>query len=113
MKKILKYIPHYDEIVSFPYKEDDFITKRIINYYQEYIFGIIECNNYRIRTLDKTIYEYLTNIKFNNFSKKYLEKLEEANDEIDYYNNLDINLPRLYKRFELENIEVISGSRWL
>ena len=113
MKNILKYTLYYDEIVSFPYKEDDFITKRIINYYQEYVFGNIESNNYRIRILDKTIYEYLTNIKFNRYSKKYLEQLESSNDEIDYYNNLDINLPRLYRKFEKENLEVVSGSRWL
>lgn len=113
MKNILKYTPHYDEIVSFPYREDDFVTTRIISYYQEYIFGVIENNNYRIRILDKTIYEYLTNIKFNRYSKKYLEDLESSNDEIDYYNNLDINLPRLYRKFEKESLEVVSGSRWL
>lgn len=113
MKNKLKYVPHYDEIVSFVFKEDDFITKRIINYYQEYIFGSIECNNYRIRILDKSIYEYLYNIKFNYFSKKYLEQLEQSNDNIDYYNNLDINLPKLYRRFEKDSLEKINVCRWL
>ena len=58
MKNILKHAPHYDEIVSVLFKEDDFITKRIINYYQEYLFGVIKSNNYRIRVLDKIIYEW-------------------------------------------------------
>ena len=111
--KTLKYAPHYDEIVSYIFDENDFITKRIINYYQEYLLGTIKCNNYRIRSLDKTIYEYLNNIKFQSYVYEYLEELEDSNDGIDYYNNLDINLPKLYRSFEKESLEVISSTRWL
>ena len=113
MKKTLKYALHYDEIVSFVFKEDDFITIRIINYYQEYLLGVIKCNNYRIRVLDKTIYEYLTNVKFNKYVTDFLEALENSNDGIDYYNNVDINLPRLYRSFQKDSLEVISSTRWL
>ena len=113
MKNILKYAPNYDEIVSFQFKEDDFITKRIINYYQEYLFGVIKSNNYRIRVLDKIVFEYLTNCKFNIYTKEFLEELEDSNDDIDYYNNLDINLPRLYRSYEKDSLEVISSARWL
>lgn len=113
MKDSLKYAPHYDEIVSFVFSEDDFITKRIINYYQEYLLGSIKQTNYRIRNLDRTIYEYLKNIKFNKYVKDYLETLESSNDGIDYYNNLDINLSKLYKKFEKYSLEIISGTRWL
>lgn len=113
MKEILKSAPYYDEIISFIFNEDDFITKRIINYYQEYLFGVIKCNNYRIKVLDKTIYEYLTNSKFNKYAKEFLENLEQSNDDIDYYNNLDINLPRLYRMYEKNSLLVVSNSRWL
>ena len=113
MKEILKNAPYYDEIISFSFNEDDFITKRIINYYQEYLFGVIKCNNYRIRVLDKTIYKYLTNSKFNKYAKEFLENLEESNDDIDYYNNLDINLPRLYRMYEKNSLLVVSSARWL
>jgi len=113
MKNILKYAPHYDEIVSFVFNEDDFITKRIINYYQEYLLGVLNCNNYRIRSLDNTIYQYLNNIKFNKYVLNFLENLEDSNEDIDYYNNLDINLPKLYKRFEKESLEIVSSTRWL
>ena len=113
MKNTLKYAPHYDEIVTFVFKEEDFITKRIINYYQEYLFGVIKSNNYRIRILDKIIYEYLSNSKFNKYVTDFLEELEDSNDNIDYYNNLDINLPRLYRRYEKDSLELISSARWL
>lgn len=113
MKETLKCAPHYDEIISFNFKEDDFITERIINYYQEYLFGIIKSNNYRIRVLDKIIYEYLTNSKFNRYAKEFLENLEVSNDDIDYYNNLDINLPRLYRMYEKNSLLVVSSTRWL
>lgn len=113
MKNVLKYTPHYDFIVAFVFSEDDFITKRIINYYQEYVVGIIKCNNHRIRALDRSVYEYLQNIKFNKYVKDFLEELEESNDNIDYYNNLDINMPKLYRNFEKNSLEIVSGNRWL
>lgn len=113
MKNTFKYSPHYDEIVSYVFNEDDFITKRIINYYQEYLLGVIKCNNYRAKNLDQAIYEYLNNLKFYKYVQEYLENLEYSNEGIDYYNNLDINLPKLYKNFERDSLEIVNGTRWL
>ena len=113
MKSTLKYAENYDEIVTFLPKEEDFITRRIINYYQEYLFGVIECNNYRIRTLDRTIYEYLTNFKFNKYVKDFFKELEDSNEEFDYYNNLDINLPKLYRNYLKDGLNLVSSTRWL
>lgn len=113
MKNALKYAPHYDSIVSFIFNEDDFITKRIISYYQEYLLGVIKCNNYRVRALDRTIYEYLTDKKFNKYVINFLLELEDSNSDIDYYNNLDINLPKLKRKYEKDNLELISNARWL
>lgn len=113
MKTTLKYAPHYDEIVAFIFNEDDFISRRIIEYYQEYLVGTIKSNNRRVRTLDKVVYEYFYNIKFNKYVHDYLEALEDSNEGIDYYNNLDINLPKLYKNFEKNSLEIINGTKWL
>lgn len=113
MKNTLKYAPHYDEIVGTIFSEEDFISKRIIDYYQEYLVGTIKSNNRRVRNLDKVVYEYFYNIKFNKYAHDYLEELEDSNDGIDYYNNLDINLPKLYKFFEKNSLELVNGTKWL
>ncbi len=113
MKNTLKYASNYDEIISFIFDEEDFITKRIINYYKEYLLDTKGSDNKCIRELDESVYEYLTDNKFNIFVTNYLEELEESNDDIDYYNNLDINLPKLYKRFKSDSLNTISSTRWL
>ena len=112
MKKLLKYALNYDEIINFTFKKEDFITQRIIKYYQEYLFRKVGCTSYRIKLLDKTIYEYLTNFKFNNYVKKYLKEIDDSDYEFCYYDNLDINLPKLYKNYENENL-YLSNTRWL
>ena len=112
MRDRLKYALHYNEIVSFEYDENDFITKRIINYYRSYLFEEPNCNNYHIKNLDKVVYEYFINYKFNKYAKDYLEELELSYDNIDYYNNLDINLPKLYKKYK-ESLDLVSTTRWL
>lgn len=113
MKKSLKYATYYDDIVCCVFEEEDFITKRIINYYQEYLLGINKCNNYRVRALDKAVYEYLKNLKFNRFVREYLNELEDSNDNIDYYENLDVNLPKLLKQYEKSSETCADTCRWL
>ena len=41
------------------------------------------------------------------------KKIKHILENIDYYNNLDINLPRLYRSYEKDSLEVISSARWL
>lgn len=113
MRNSLKYATYYDEIVCCVFEEEDFITKRIIDYYQEYLLGTIKCNNYRVRALDKAVHAYLKNLKFNKFVKEYLNALEDSNDNLDYYDNLDVNLPKLLKKYEKSIVLIGSSSKWL
>lgn len=112
--KALKCTPNYNEIINYNFDENDFVSQRIINYYQEFIFGnLYKPQPKKIRLFDKLVDEYIKNDRFYRYVQFYLKELELSNGNMDYYENLDENLENLYKEFEKNNLSKVVSTKWL
>lgn len=108
----LNNLLNYERITSFVFDKDDFVSERIITFYQEYLFsGIYKPSAKNIKLIDEIIGEYTKKTKFYDFVKKKLTALELTNSDIDYYHNLDVNLKKMYKEFN--NQIQVSNTKWL
>ncbi|MDD2434780.1 MAG: hypothetical protein PHO63_00820 [Bacilli bacterium] len=112
--KVLKYSPNYNDIVNYNFDEDDFVSQRIINYYQEYLFGnIYKPQLKKIKVFDKIVWEYIKNDQFYQYVQYYLKELELSNSDLDYYEHLDRNLEKLYKDFDKNSLKKVVSTKWL
>ena len=96
---------NYDKIVNFLYEENDAITKKIIESYQEYIFSIK--NNKCKKNIDKVLSEYILKENFYKYVK------ENFDNEV-LYSTYDIVIKKIsmcYKNYY--DTYTIKNSRWL
>jgi len=66
-KIILKHCPNFYRINSFDFDEEDYITLKILNIYEDYIFNIDETNEEelkRIEDLDYVLSKYIDDYLF-------------------------------------------------
>lgn len=79
VNKILSNCPHYDDIVGYEYKDDDTLSKALIDWYKELIFAIdgkSEKELKIINVLDKSLYLYTKDHRY----KKELKKIITVED---------------------------------
>jgi hypothetical protein len=64
--KILTCCSHFDEIVNYDFLEDDVFTKKIIQYYQDFVFNVDEREDSLnlIKQLDEAVYKYMEDYHF-------------------------------------------------
>ncbi len=112
--KVLKCTPNYNEITNYNFDENDFVSQRIINYYQEFIFGnLYKPQPKKIKLFDKLVGEYIKDDKFHQYVQFHLKELELSNSNIDYYESFDENLEILYKEFEKNSLSKVVSTKWL
>lgn len=104
---ILKYCHNYDDIVNFTYDCEDLITKKIINYYKDYILDYSEKseNQNLIELVDIAVNEYIKNPKFYKFFQN------NFNDTIN--NELVYVIINLYQQFKEDEIKDIESTKWI
>lgn len=103
LEEVLNNCFNYDEIINYNIKENDNVTKVLINYYQDYVFL-----NYRetdkIKTLDLIIYEYVKNRDFYNFLQ---DKIKEGS--LPLFDSLE----KSYNEYQSDSIRKIDKSIWI
>lgn len=107
MIKEIKYSPNYDKIVNFLYEDNDEISKKIIESYQEYIFNIK--NKKCKENIDSVLNNYTDKGDF----YKYVQDYFNSHDLYETYNNIIIILNKLYKEYEEAKLKTIKNVRWL
>lgn len=104
---IFKNCHHYDDIVNFDYNKEDFISKKIITYYQDYILDSnnkLENQNI-IQLLDNAVNEYVKNPKFYRIVQSAFEDI--ISNELVYI------IVNLYRQFEDDGLKDIENTKWL
>lgn len=108
----LKNTLNYEKITTFVFDKEDFVSERIISFYQEYLFGnIYKPNTQSVKKIDEIIGEFVRKGKFYQFVEEKLIELENSNAGLDYYQNLDKNLKALYK--EYNSVVHVNTTKWL
>lgn len=105
---IEKYSPNYDKIVNFLYEKDDIISKMLIEYYQDYLFGK---NNRNKRKLDSVLDLYTDKSDFYRYVENYFTLYE--NDLFDDSSKVMNKLIKIYDTFESEGLKKVNKARWI
>ena len=105
---VIYSLENYDSIVNYIYKHE-YITEKIIDFYREFVLNDLNSKT-RIISLDKVVYEYLYNDKFNNYIKEEI-KNEEENINSVFFSDIEYNLKKLHKKFL--RLNTLENTRWL
>ncbi len=115
-KKILNCCPNYNEIVNCDFLEDDLFTKKLIEYYQEFIFNIDENNDEqknRVKKLDEAIYKYIADYRFAKTLKNTLDIDVIINNGFSYLEQLMEYIVSFFSEYQEQEIRDICQTRWI
>lgn len=114
-REVLKHCPHFYTIINFEYYSDDFISEKLIDIYEKFIFSTditsIENVN-KIEKLDRILYKYINDYCFREQIKNDIMKIKVQRGE----NLLDVIVSAIIKFFD--NYEVLCSrkvqmTRWI
>lgn len=112
-KEVLSLCPYFDEIINSDFLEDDFLTKKLIEYYQEYVFNNEVENSNLITKLDQAIYKYLNDYQFAKDLKDTLEIDEITSSKFAYIKELMNYIITFYDKYQETDNGTIKNSKWL
>lgn len=104
---IAKLSSTYDEIVNFLYEDNDELSIFLIDCYQKYLSSIKSSKS--IKTIDKTMIEYVKKEEFYKFVKENFD----IEDKYNTFDKIVLYLNKLYKNYEEEKMKKIKSTRWL
>lgn len=115
-KVVFEACPNYDQIINHQMKDQDIRTKRLIHYYEDYIFNINltdeeEIN--KITKLDQIIAEYITDYHLLEYFEKNFERKMKENEEKAYFDELVDTIIELYEQYKLDQITKITTPKWI
>lgn len=115
-KEIVNACKHYYDIVNFEIYEGENIKQNIINMYTDYIFSmdiITKREKEKLAEVDKIVYKFLTDKRFNREMIKELSNLrisKAVTNVIEYVMNKMIEFFEDYKTVYTRNIYI---PRWI
>lgn len=115
-KVVFEACPNYDHIINYQMRDQDINTKRIIHYYEDYIFNINltdEEELQKISKLDQIIYEYITNRRLLEYFEINFERKMQENDEKAYFDELVDTIIELYEQYKKDQITKINTPKWI
>lgn len=114
-KDILVHCPNFYKINGFECSEKDYITKKIIGVYKEYIFSI-SLSDFasvkKIEDLDCALSKYIDDYYFRKEMKVSLKDLKVRRDDNIIQVIVDFIL-RVFERYEDDFTRNIYISRWI
>lgn len=114
-KLILKNCPNFYKIINFEYFEDDFISEKLVEVYENYIFNIslddIEQID-RANRLDSILSKYVDDYLFRKEMKNELLKLTVKKTENVFMAIVNYILT-FFERYEEDATRKIYISRWI
>lgn len=97
--------PHYDEIINFPYENDDVLSAQFIKDYQELVLEGEE--EPLLEKIDHVLADYIKQDRF----YKYVQHQYETDFDILYQ---DIkNIISIYEKYLQETKKEMTNTKWL
>lgn len=114
-REVLKHCPHFYTIINFEYYSEDFITEKLINVYEKFIFSAdieLDENIKKIEKLDRVLYKYISDYCFREQIKKDIVKVKVQRGEnvLDSIVNAILRFFDNYEGFRLRKIQM---TRWI
>lgn len=105
LEGVLKYCPNYDRIISYNIKDDDEVSRKLINYYEDFVFINFDNKN-KLNELDLILYEY---IKDRDFYKFIQDRFISEGDVLPLFEELK----KLYDEFKEEALKKVESAVWI
>lgn len=112
--KILTCCSHFDEIVNSDFLEDDIFTKKIIQYYQDFVFNVDEKedNLDLVKKLDEAVYKYMADYRFAKSLKETLDMDLVTSDNFAYLDQLMRYIIEYFKTYD-EKAITLMPTKWI
>lgn len=114
-KIILEYCPNYYKIKNYDFDENDFLTLKIINIYEDFIFDIDIKNENditKIKELDKILGKYIEDYNFRKDVKQSLMNIR-VRRESNIINVIVDHLINFFENYEDGYTRNIYFARWI
>ena len=114
-KKILDFCPNYNEIINCDFLEDDHLTKKLIEYYQDYIFNINhedEKQTEVVKKLDAALHRYIEDYRFAKSLKNTLNIDEIIHNNFSYLEQLMEYIINFFCDYQEEEVNVYQ-TKWI
>lgn len=114
-KKILQSCPNFYKIINFDFYEEDYITKKLIEIYKEYIFRVNIDNKEElelINQIDLILNKYIDDYYFRNEMKLSLKEIRVKEDS-DVLKEIIKSILKCFSLYEEGYTRNIYISRWI
>jgi hypothetical protein len=112
--KVLTCCSHFDDIVNYDFLEDDTLTKKLIQYYQDFVFNTDEAESSLtlIKQLDEALYKYTLDYHFARNLKDTLDVDIITSDSFNYLDQLMTYIIDFFKSYD-ESSNSIMQTEWI
>lgn len=114
-KQVLRHCPNFYRIVNFEYLEDDKLSEKLIDVYQEYVFKI-NINDKKeiskVEQLDSILSKYIDDYIFRKELKTEMKKIRVRKDE-DILTAIVNWIIKVFDNYEEGFTRNIYFSRWI
>ncbi len=113
--QILTCCSHFDEIVNHDFLEEDLLTKKLIQYYQDFIFHIDshdERNFELIKKLDDALFKYIEDYHFAKKLKSTLDVDIIVRDDFHYLGELMTYIIEFSEKYDQREVK-ITPTEWI
>lgn len=102
---VLDSCKNYDEIIKFKTKDNDGITRDLIDYYENYVFLNYE-DRENIKALDIIMHEYVSNKKFYDYIQNRYKNFGDILPVED-------DIKKFYNDFQEKSVRTVDSCRWI
>lgn len=114
--EVLKYCVNYRSIINCDFSEDDELTKKIIEIYEEHIFKIDISDKKQVKfakELDEAIKFYISDYRFEKELKNTLDIPSIVKKNFKLKQDLLVYIVEYYKEYKLKRIEKPVVTQWI
>ena len=111
---ISKYCPNYYKITEFEFFGEDYMSQRIVSFYQKYICNIENFNDEELKKaskIDKIFAKYIDDYSFRKEMKK--ELLHVKSSVTNVLKVIIDNIIKIFDNYEISSTRKIFISRWI
>ncbi len=115
-KLIIKHCPNFYKIINFEYHENDYISEKLVELYQEYIFRIdvnVQKEINKVELLDKVIARYIDDYYFRSEIKTSLPKVRISRNVSNIGEVIIENIFKIFDLYEEGTTRKIRIARWI
>ena len=114
-REVIRHCPHFYTIINFEYYSNDFVSEKLIEVYEKYIFSS-DMNNgesvSKVEKLDNALYKYISDYSFREHVKTDIANVRVKRGEniLEVVVGAIISFFDNYEKFKCRKVQV---TRWI